>query len=150
MRVAIVGARRSSWSEQRLPVILIITAIWIFWGFGYETVWQRLTIKLDGVVVARQAVSTAGRRGTIYVLRSPEGIDQEYIAGATDASLSRDIPVGTTIKKREWELSYEKNGVRITDFPTYAYSAMLGVAFACLFWAGLQLLRRGQAERQDG
>jgi hypothetical protein len=134
-------------------VILIIAAIWIYWGFGYETVWQRLTVQLDGVVVARQEVSTSSRRGTIYVLRGPDGSDQEYVAGATDASLSRDMPIGTIIKKRKWELSYEKNGV-LVDFPTYAYSAIFGIAFACLFWAGLQLLRRskveGQMERQDG
>jgi hypothetical protein len=129
---------------QERPIILIsiLAALWIFWGFGYETVWARLTTEVNGVIAAKQEVSTSGRRGAVYILRGSNGDNHQYVAGATDASLSRDMPVGTTIEKRKWEFSYLRNGVRVNDFPIYAYSAMFGIAFVCLLWAGLQLLRR--------
>ena len=91
---------RRAKSEQPLPVMLICLALFIFWGFGYETVGLRLGIALDGVVIARQEIPrnwyTHGT-GTIYVVRGSNGTDQKYIAGATDGSLPRNIPLGAQI-----------------------------------------------------
>jgi len=74
---------------------------------------------------------------TRYVLRSPDGTVQEYVTGATDASLPNNLPVGTRLEKRKWELSYLENGNRTSDFPLYAYSAMFGIAGGLLLWSGL-------------
>jgi hypothetical protein len=126
---------------QERPLILIATlvAVWILWGFGYETVWARLTIEIDGTIAARHEVHASGRRGTAYVVRTSDGGEREYVAGATDASLSRDMPIGTAIVKRKWHLSYLRDGIPIDDFPIYAYSGTFGLALVCLLWAGLQL-----------
>ena len=127
------------------PGVLIGVALWIVWGFGYETVWQRLALELDGTVIARREIppswATHGT-ATAYVVRGADGRDHDYVSGATDASLPGNIPVGTTIEKHRWALSYSLNGVRIEDFPTDFYSAWCGVALACVLWAVLQVARR--------
>ena len=126
------------------PVVLIAVAIWIVWGFGYETVWQRLALELDGTVIVRREIpQTWASHGpaTAYVVRGADGVDQVYVSGATDASLPGNIPIGTEIEKHKWALSYSLNGVRIDSFPTYFYSAWCGVALACVLWAVLQVAR---------
>ena len=121
-------------------VIPLIAAIWILWGFGYQTLWQRLTIQLDGVIVSSRDVPAKGapRYATEYVVRDANGQEHRYIAGATDASLERSMPAGTRIRKGWGRLGYEADG-RWIEFPVAAYSAMLGIAFACLFWAAHRL-----------
>ena len=128
------------------PAVLIFVAIFIFWGFGYETVGQRLALELDGTVIARQEIPQtwySHGTGMTYVVRSVDGVDHRYVAGATDASLPRDIPVGTRLIKHKWELSYYRNGAHVDDFPRIFYGATLGIACGCLLWAGLQW-RRGR------
>jgi hypothetical protein len=119
-------------------VILIIAALWIFWGFGYDVVWKRFTTQADGVVISSRDVPSkaAPRYATEYVIRGPMGQEQRYVAGATDGSLERSIPVGARIHKEWGELGYEVNGKRV-GFPVYAYSALFGLAFGCLLWAWL-------------
>lgn len=127
------------------PVMLIAVAIMIFWSFGVESVGRRLVIELDGVVIARQQIPrTWSKHGTgmTYVVRGADGVDRPYVAGGTDASLPRDIPIGTYLQKRKWELSYFRNGSRIDDFPRLFYSGLGGIALACLLGATLQLVRR--------
>ena len=123
-------------------LIATLAAFWIIWGFGYQTIWARLMTEIDGTVTVRQEVTTSGRRGTIYTVRGAHGADREYVAGATDASLSREMPVGTVVVKRKWHLSYLRDDAPVNDFPTYAYSGTLGLAAACLLWALLEMLRR--------
>jgi hypothetical protein len=101
-------------------VILICIGLWVLWGFGYETVGLRLSIDLNGLIVDRQTIprnwSTHGT-GTVYTVRADNGTMQRYVAGATDGSLPRDIPLGARIAKRKWELSYTLNGTRVLNFP---------------------------------
>jgi hypothetical protein len=117
----------------RSSIVLFIAAIWILWAFGYKTVWQRFTISVDGVIVSSRDFPEKGapRYRTEYVIRDAGGRDLRYIAGATDGSLERSLPVGTRIRKEWGELDYEVNGRRI-GFPTYFYSAIFGVALFCL------------------
>ena len=139
-----IAAQRRRTAGPR-PVALIAMALWIVWGFGYETVWRRLALELDGTVIARRDIpQTWASHGpaTAYVVRGADGRDHDYVSGATDASLPGNIPVGTDIEKHKWELSYSLNGVRIKDFPTDFYSAWCGVALACVLWAALQVVRR--------
>jgi hypothetical protein len=133
------------------PAFLVIAALWILWGFGFETVWDRLTSELDGTIVSRQEFpSTAMTRyGTEYVVRGANGRDQVYTAGPSDASLARGMPVGTRITKRRWELGYERNGTWV-GFPIAFYSGVFGVAAACLvaaFWQCRIRWLNGERER---
>src|SRR5258708_37534819 len=142
----ISGNRRSS----PHPGLLFFVGLFILWGFGYETVWDRLTTQLNGVVVSRDDIPKSyfsHGTSTRYVLRSSDGRVHEYITGATDASLPNDLPVGTRLEKRKWELSFLENGNRTSDFPLYFYSAMFAIAGGLLFWSGLLLYREHRQKK---
>ena len=115
-------------------ILLFISALWISWSFGYRTVWQRFTAEVDGVVTSSQDVPSRGV--TEYVVRDASGTDHRYVAGATDASLARSLPVGTDIRKEWGRLDYEVNGKTIR-FPIYFYSAVCGAALFSLLWGAV-------------
>jgi hypothetical protein len=119
------------------PAIPLIFGLFILWGFGYETVGTRLKTQLEGVVVSSRDIPSTGapRYATEYTLCGPDGRESVYVAGATDASLPRSMPVGTSLKKQRWHLNYEKNGQRVDDFGVSFYGMMLGIAVACLAWS---------------
>jgi hypothetical protein len=121
------------------PAIPLIFGLFILWGFGYETVGTRLKTQLEGVVVSSRDIPSTGapRYATEYTLRGPDGRESVYVAGATDASLPRSMPVGTSLKKQRWHLDYEKNGQRVDDFGVSFYGMVLGTAVACLAWSFL-------------
>lgn len=136
---------RRQLAVRPLPVILICTGLWILWGFGYQTVGLRLGTALDGVVIAREPIPRnryVHGTGTIYVVRGNDGVTQKYVAGATDGSLPRNIPLGAHITKRKWELSYLLNGKRVADFPVIFYAIILSGALVCLISGSAQLMRR--------
>jgi hypothetical protein len=116
-------------------VVLFIAAVWIFWAFGYATVWTRFTTEVNGVVISSRDIPSTGapRYITEYIIRDPNGYNHKYVAGPTDASLKRSLPVGTRIRKTWGELDYDLNGRRI-GFSTYVYSAIFGLALFCLLW----------------
>jgi hypothetical protein len=122
---------------QPNPIVLSFFGLWILWGFGYQTLWVRLMTNVEGTVVSAQDIPyplAPARHGTEYMLRTPEGDTGRYVAGATDASLPRNIPVGSYIKKRRWQLSYEQDNHRIDDFSIPFYGAMLSAAVGILVW----------------
>jgi hypothetical protein len=128
---------------HRNSTIFIVLALWIFWGFGYETLFKRLMTDVEGTVISAEDIPSPlapARHGTEYILRSPTGRPISYIAGSTDASLSRNIPVGSYIKKRRWHLSYERDGQQVDDFSISFYLASLAMAVGCLVW-GVRLSR---------
>lgn len=140
-KIAAPVARRPS---APAPAALILMALFILWGFGIDTVGRRLVTHVEGVVISRQIIPRqwySHGTSTIYVVRGPDGIDHQYVAGATDASLPRNIPVGAYLTKHQWELSYLLNGKRIDDFPRVFYSVTSGIALACLLWGGLLWMR---------
>jgi hypothetical protein len=120
-------------------VLFMISAFWILWGFGFETVWQRFTLAVEGTVISSRDVpsKSSGRYVTEYVIRGPDGGDQRYVAGPTDGSLERNMPVGTRIRKERGQLGYQANGERI-DFPTVFYSALFGIALGCFVGAAMR------------
>ena len=122
---------------------LLFFSLFIFWGFGYETVVKRLTTVVVGVVVSSRDIPSTGapRYATDYIIRGIDGVIRGYIAGPTDASPPRSMPVRTRIKKLRWELNYERDAAQVRDFPVAFYSAILGMALS-FFVRGLLLLRR--------
>jgi hypothetical protein len=119
------------------PVVLIVFGLWILWGFGFETVGTRLMTNIEGTIISSQDVPyplAPARHRTKYTFRTPDGGSVLYIAGATGASLPRNMPVGTYIKKQRWRLSYERDGQKIDDFGIPFYAGFLSVAVACLIW----------------
>jgi hypothetical protein len=114
----------------------MFAAGWIVWGFGYQTVWPRFTIQLEGVVISSRDVPATGapRYVTDYLIRGQDGQDRTYVAGPTDGSLERSIPVGAHIRKQWGQVGYEVNGMRI-GFPVAFYSATFGAAACLAFFA---------------
>ncbi|MGB2675763.1 MAG: hypothetical protein WAN12_01595 [Candidatus Acidiferrum sp.] len=112
-------------------------SLWILYGFGYETLYQRLVTQVEGVIVSSRDVHSPNnpRYATEYIVRAADGREAGYVAGASDASLPRSLPVGTTIKKRKWHLDYERDGEHVSDFPTALYVLTLGAAVAGLVWS---------------
>jgi hypothetical protein len=119
-------------------VVLLCGGLWILWGFGFETMWARYATDVEGTVISSRDVPSKGapRYITEYIIRSADGHDHQYVAGPTDASLDRSIPIGSQIQKKWGQLGYEVNG-QWHQFPLYAYSATFGVAFFAIFWAAL-------------
>jgi hypothetical protein len=130
---------RSTTRTGPTPIVLLLFGFWIVWGFGFQTVGARLEAHMDGVVISSRdiPVTRGPRYATEYTLRGPDGQNQKYIAGATDASLPRSMPVGTYLKKRRWHLSYERNNQHVDDFPLFFYQLVLGIALGCLVWSGI-------------
>jgi hypothetical protein len=99
-------------------------------------VWKFCTTEIDGVITASRDYPSKGapRYSTEYTVRSADGKEQRYVAGATDASLARSLPIGTHIHKAWGQFGYEINS-RWISFPLAFYSAMMGVALFCIAWA---------------
>lgn len=121
------------------PVVLLMLGLWVVWGFGIETVVRRLQIEVDGVIISSRDTSPTRepRYATQYILRADDGRESSYVAGATDASLPRSLPVGTRLTKQKWRLDYEKNGQNINDFPIGFYAIVGGIGLASLLWSFL-------------
>jgi hypothetical protein len=132
-------------SPNPQSVFLTLFALWILWGFGLQTVWERYTTELEGVVVSSHDTPSKGapRYATEYVIRDASGHDIHYGAGASDASLERSIPVGSRIEKKWGQLGYELNG-QWRSFPVAFYSAALGAACFVLVMAAFVQWRSKQ------
>lgn len=130
------------------PIVILLFALWILWAFGFETVGARLQTQVDGVVTSsRDIPATRGPRyATEYTLRGPDGQDHIYVAGPTDASLPRSMPVGTYLKKRRWHLYFERNEQRVDDFPLFFYQVALGIALGCVVLSAILWRGRRQAK----
>jgi hypothetical protein len=127
------------------PAVLILWSLWMLWAFGYHTLWLRLMTECEGIVISSQDIPpTRGPRyATQYTLAGPDGQSHTYIAGPTDASLPRSMPVGTRVKKKRWRLSFQRNGQQVNDFNVIFYTLILMVATACLFWGIRSWQQRG-------
>jgi hypothetical protein len=130
--MGIISVNLSSQKKFRLPVFVIAGAWFLF--MVLYTLFGRLTTEVDGTIISRQIISEP-RRGTIYSLRDSKGNLETYVAGATDASLSRDIPIGTHVTKKRWHLGYNLNDNYIDDFSITFYSIVASVGVCCLWFA---------------
>jgi hypothetical protein len=138
--------------RQIAPWRLLLVALGMFWTFGYNGIWHRLGIDLEGKVTARQDFPqnehTHGPT-TLYTLQGSDGSIHEYTASRVDPSLPRTIPVGAYLIKRKGELSYRLNGARVDDFPLVAYVGFLIGGTACFIGASIWLASRLPRTRYD-
>jgi hypothetical protein len=123
-------------APSRSSVILLVAAVWILWGFGFQTAWKFFTTEIDGIIIASRDSPSKGapRYSSEYIIRGTDGQEQHYVAGTTDAAVERGLPIGTRIHKAWGQFGYEINGRRI-NFPVAFYSAMMGIALFCVVWA---------------
>jgi hypothetical protein len=122
------------------PLALAIWSLWIIGGFGFYTLGTRLWTQLDGVVIAsRDIPPTRGPRyATVYTLRGLDGQETQYVAGFTDASLDRSMPVGTRLTKKRWHVDFERDGKMVDYHILSFYVPILSVALGCLGWSLVQ------------
>ncbi len=118
---------------RAIPVVLILWGVWMLWGFGWQTVVERLLIQVDGTVVTSRHEPSKGapRYASHYQIKSPDGHLETYIAGATDASLERGLPEGTRIHKDRWSLGYQINEQWVA-FPVLFYATVLAIGMLCI------------------
>jgi hypothetical protein len=142
--------------RSALIFILAIIGFGLLWEVGYEGMWYRLQTKLDGTIIDRQDLpqsrQTHGPK-TLYKIRRGDRSLGEYLAlDHNDFSLPRTMPVGGSVVKRKWELSYTLNGQRVDDFPLPAYLALLAAGFLCLSGAVVLSVRgqKREASRAEG
>src|SRR5215471_19647718 len=131
------------------PTALLLS-LWLFWGFGYETVAKRLSAHVEGTVISRREIAyplAPARYSTEYIVRGPDGNNQSYVAGPTDASLPRTIPVGAKLRKRPWHWSYEENEQVTDSSGWFFYALVLGIGTACLVWSALLRFSRAPSVR---
>ena len=117
---------------------LLLLALGIFWGFGYETVAKRLFSQVEGTVISRRDIAdsaTPRRYSTEYIVCGLDGQNHSYVAGPTDASLPRTIPVGANVKKLRWHWSYEQNGQLTDQFGWVFYGVVLAMGALSLLWS---------------
>jgi hypothetical protein len=131
-------------TESLRPGALALFAAWMLFMGGREPL-QRLWIAVDGTVVSAET-TTSNRTVTRYVLRTRDGQQMEYVAGPTDYSLPRRLPVGTVLHKERWRLSFVRDGREVNTFPILFYVVLvlggLGLeVFAYRLW---KLKKSGQ------
>jgi hypothetical protein len=119
------------------PFVFLAFSLFLLYGFGYETLYQRLITQVEGAVVTSRDVHTSNnpRYITEYTFRTPDGHETKYVAGSSDASLPQSMPVGTSITKRKWHLDYERDGKNVSDFPAALYVMTVSAAVALLLWS---------------
>jgi hypothetical protein len=109
----------------------VLGGLWAIFMVDYTT-FGRLHNEVDGVIMARH-LTTGYRPAAIYSVRDSGGGTHTYVAGATDASLPRDLPIGAHVTKRRWDLGYSVDGQRRDDFPVTFYTIILTIG-VCLLW----------------
>jgi hypothetical protein len=114
--------------------------MFFLWGiglihFGVGEIWSRASISLDGTIISSNTLCAPDnqyRCSSTYILRSNQsGQEVQYQAKGNDASLPKNLPLGTRIHKVKYLLAYEINGQINDDFPVafYKISAAVGLAF---------------------
>ncbi len=120
---------------------LFLVAAFMAWMLAGYPIYTRLAIAVNGTVISSQVTCVQPRKNrcvTRYVVRSTDGTQTNYAAGAADGALQRDMPVGTVISKARWSFAYFLNGERVDDFPVVFYSGLILLGVLCI---GLWVVR---------
>ena len=106
-------------------------------------IYGRASVEVNGKIVNKEVVCQQPNNNRCvanYLISSDLGKNQSiYSAGPTDQSLLRDLPVGTVLKKKKWELVYEVDGKTIDDFPITFYVGLIAIG---LFAIGVWIYKR--------
>jgi hypothetical protein len=97
----------------RHTFLAIAALFWIF--FGLNEITQRLLIEVNGTIISSQT-TTGNRPVTTYIILGPAG------------------------KKATYELSWEKNGKTINDFPITFYLGACAIGIMLGVWSYKQWL----------
>ncbi len=106
--------------------------------FSGGELYQRASIELNGTIVASDTTCMQpqnNRCATEYIVENAAHSREKYIAGPTDHSLPRRLPIGTTVAKEKWSLSYRLNGRETDDFPLQFYIGAFVVSVCVGWWA---------------
>ena len=119
---------------KRPRLFLLVSILWFC--LASQSLWQFLLIEVNGTIANVQYIpgKDTPRYSAEYTIRAPDGRNQIYIAGCTDGSLPRDFPVGTSLKKLKWHLSYEKNGALISTYPIFVNYVRLALMTGMAVW----------------
>jgi hypothetical protein len=109
------------------PVLMIVAGLWMMYVAGYATVLPRLLTDVNGVVTSSvdNPYRGAARYVSEYTILQKNHTVTYYIAGPSDSSLARGLPVGTTILKKKWALNYKINGHDARPFSEGVYLTVL-------------------------
>ena len=88
-------------------------AIFVLLGCGalymsYVTFAGRLEIAVDGTILSRQAFTYYQRPHALYTVTASDGATRTFESGPSDASLPRDLPVGSHVTKRKGAQLYSR------------------------------------------
>jgi len=121
-----VGGQRIPTFRESIPNLApLALLIWLFAG---HEIYQRAAISLQGTVVSSETSCVQpynNRCDTRYVVEAQDQTHSTYIAGPTDESLERRLPVGTFIRKDKWALTYSVNNQKVSDFPVVFYGGLM-------------------------
>jgi hypothetical protein len=104
------------------------------------TVYHRLEIQTSGTIINAET-RYEPRRATYYSIKTPSGLTETIISGATDASLPRDISIGTFVEKAKWHIGYSLDHVYTLGFPVYFYGGLILIASFLLLQAAIGYFR---------
>lgn len=121
------GARSQRWW------VIALFAAWAMY-VGTSGVWTRLLTSVAGTIIS--STTTQGVRPvTYYTIQGSDGKQHSFLAGPAHGSLPREMPVGTAIQKRKFELSYTRNGQKVHDFPLAFHLLWFGVSAVAAWMA---------------
>jgi len=127
-----VGGQRIPTFRESIPNLApFALLIWLFAG---HEIYQRAAISLHGTVVSSETSCVQpynNRCDTTYVVEAQDQTRSTYVAGPTDESLERRLPVGTVIRKDKWALTYSVNNRKISDFPAVFYGGLMAFGVLC-------------------
>jgi hypothetical protein len=127
----VVGQRIPTFSESIPNLAPLALLIWLFAG---NEIYQRAAISLDGTVVSSKTSCVQpydNRCATAYVVERRDHTQSTYVAGPTDESLERRLPVRTVIRKKKWSLTYTVDARIVNDFPIGFYGGLMALGLLC-------------------
>ena len=134
-------------STNARPYVALILLGFVFAVGTASEIYGRAVIEVAGHVAAEETKCQEPQHNrcvSIYVLRAGDESTTAYSAGPTDQSLRRYLPVGTTIEKHKWKLTYRINGAEVDDFPLFFYCGIFGLGVGAFAW-GLYLHKKWPA-----
>ena len=134
--IAVAHVKKSAVDKRVGAAVVFLWGLWMLWVFG-STAWSYFTTEVDGTIISAQDIPYRGapRYSTKYIIRASDGQNTNYVSGPNDGFLPRSMPVGTTLLKQSGEMSYERNGQRIIEFPVKSYLITVATALAMIIMA---------------